>query len=64
MWFECSECGGHVHCPAAPKVCPECGLAGAVLMPADPDDLKGADSDGDGLRATWLRAGFEQPSLS
>lgn len=63
MWFECSECGGHVLRPAAPAVCPECGVAGAIFMPADPDDLTAADSDGDGLRASWLRVGLEQPEL-
>jgi hypothetical protein len=61
MWFECSECGGHVHRPAAPAVCPECGMAGVIFMPADPDDLTAADADGGGLRATWLRVGLEQP---
>jgi len=63
MWFECSECGGHVLGPARPDVCPECGVAGAIFMPADPDDLPGGDSDGDGLRATWLRVGLERPDL-
>ena len=63
MWFECSECGGHVHRASAPAVCPECGVAGAVLLPADPDDLTGADADGGALRAMWLRAGLEQPEL-
>jgi hypothetical protein len=60
MWFECSECGGHVNRPSAPVVCPECGVAGAIFMPADPDDLAAADS-GDDLRASWLRAGLERP---
>jgi hypothetical protein len=63
MWFECSECGGHVHRPAAPMVCPECGTAGAIFTRADPEDLAAADSDGDGLRASWLRVGLEQPDL-
>ncbi len=63
MWFECSECGGHVLGPSMPAVCPECGVAGAVVMAADPDDLIGSDSDGDGLLATWLRAGLEGPEL-
>jgi hypothetical protein len=63
MWFECSECGGHVLREAAPIVCPECGIAGAIFMPADPEEVTAVDSDGDGLRATWLRAGFEQPEL-
>ena len=63
MWFECSECGSHVLCPNAPVVCPECGVAGAIFMHADPDEIAGADSDGDGLRTRWLRAGLEQPEL-
>jgi hypothetical protein len=62
MWFECSECGGHVLRATAPRVCPECGVAGAIF-PADPDDLNARDSDGDGLRASWLLAGFERPEL-
>ena len=61
MWFECSECGGHVNCPSGPAVCPECGMAGAIFTFADPDELTAADSDGDGLRTVWLRAGIEQP---
>jgi hypothetical protein len=32
-------------------------------MSADPDDLTAGDSDGDSLRATWLRAGLEHPDL-
>lgn len=63
MWFECSECGGHVHGACAPVVCPECGVAGAIVLPADPTDLTDADSGGDGSRASWLRFGLEQPEL-
>jgi hypothetical protein len=63
MWFECSECGGHVHRQAAPTVCPECGMAGAIFTRADPQALTVDDSDGDGLRASWLRVGVEQPDL-
>jgi len=63
MWFECSECGSHVLRQSAPFVCPECGIAGAIFMPADPDEVVGYDSDGDGLRTAWLRAGVEQPEL-
>jgi len=63
MWFECSECGGHVHRQAAPVVCPECGVAGAIFMPADPEDLTAEDSAGDRLRESWLRIGLEQPDL-
>jgi hypothetical protein len=62
MWFECSECGGHVQGPSAPAVCPECGVAGAIVMAADPGDVLDGDSAYD-LRAVWLRAGLEQPEL-
>jgi hypothetical protein len=51
------------HRASPPAMCPECGVAGAVYMPADPDDLSGGDSDGDGLRTTWLRGGIEQSEL-
>jgi len=63
MWFECSECGGHVNGPLAPAVCPECGVAGAIFVPADPDELAAGGSDGDALRAMWLRACLERPDL-
>jgi hypothetical protein len=62
MWFECSECGGHVNRPSAPVVCPECGVAGAIFVLADPDDLTAAET-GDDLRSGWLRAGMERPHL-
>jgi hypothetical protein len=45
MWFECSECGGHVHGASAPTVCPECGVAGGIFMSADPDDVLVPDCD-------------------
>ena len=63
MWFECSECGGHVHGASAPTVCPECGVAAGIFMAADPDDVLDVDSDCNDLRAVWLRAGLEQPEL-
>jgi hypothetical protein len=63
MWWECSECGGHVHRASRPVVCPECGTAGVVFMPVEPDEPLAGDSDGDGLRAAWLRAGIERPDL-
>jgi hypothetical protein len=44
-------------------VCPECGTAGVIFTSAEPDDPFVADSDGDGLRATWLRVGIEQPEI-
>ena len=60
MWFECSECGGYVHGPSAPEVCPECGVASAIFVLGDPFP---SDSDGDDLRASWLRIGLEEPEL-
>lgn len=62
MW-ECSECSGQVPGASAPTVCPECGIAGAIFSSVDPDDPLMADSDGDGLRATWLRAGIERADV-
>lgn len=61
MWWECSECGSHVHHASPPTVCSECGVAGGIFMAADPDELLAGGSDGDSLRAAWLRAGLEQP---
>jgi len=61
MWFECCECGAHVHRGSAPSVCPECGVAGAIFMAADPDDLTGGHWDGAGLRADWLGVDIEVP---
>ena len=58
MWWECSECGGHVERSRAPVVCRECGTAGVIFVPVD-DPIAG-DPDGDSLRALWLRAGLEQ----
>jgi hypothetical protein len=63
MWWECSECSGHVHRASRPVVCPECGTAAAVFLSAEPDEPLAGDSDGDGLRTAWFRAGIEQPDL-
>jgi hypothetical protein len=38
-------------------------MAGAIFTRADPEDLTVDGSDGDGLRASWLRVGLEQPDL-
>jgi hypothetical protein len=63
MWWECSECGGHLNDEAAPMVCPECGTAGAIFMSVESDDPLMGDSDGAGLRAKWLRVGIEEPEV-
>jgi hypothetical protein len=60
MWWECSECGGHVERARAPVVCRECGTAGVIFVPVDIGDLIAGDPEADSLRAVWLRAGFEQ----
>jgi hypothetical protein len=38
-------------------------MAGAIFIHADPDDPITGDADGDGLRASWFRAGLEQPEI-
>jgi hypothetical protein len=58
MWWECSECGGHVERSRAPVQCRECGTAGAIFVPVDA--AIAGEPDADSLRAVWLRAGLEQ----
>lgn len=60
MWWECSECGGHVECARAPVVCRECGTAGAIFVSVDVDDPVTGDPEADSLRAVWLKAGIDQ----
>jgi hypothetical protein len=60
MWWECSECGGHVERFRAPVRCRECGTAGVIFVPVDIDDPIAGDPEADSLRAAWLRAGFER----
>ena len=66
MWWECSECGGHVERPRAPALCRECGTAGVIFVPAEVEDASAAVPDIDSLRAAWLRAGLElhRPTLA
>jgi hypothetical protein len=64
MWWECSECGGHVEKTRAPVACGECGTAGVIFVPAEAGDPVYADPEVDSLRAVWLRAGLEQPRLT
>ena len=66
MWWECSECGGHVERPRAPALCRECGTAGVIFVPAEVEDASAAEPDIDSLRSAWLRAGFElhRPTLA
>lgn len=65
MWWECSECGGHVEGERPPLVCGECGLAGVIFEPLETDEPFDGDSDAGSMRAAWLRAGMEwaQPAL-
>lgn len=65
MWWECSECGGHVERTRAPALCRECGTAGVIFVPAEIEHPGAAEPDA-GLRAVWLRAGFElcRPALA
>jgi hypothetical protein len=60
MWWECSECGGHVERARAPALCRECGTAGVIFVPVDIDDPIAGRPEADSLRTAWLRAGFEQ----
>ena len=61
MWWECSECGGHVERARGPSVCPECGTAGVIFVAPDVDDPVLGDLAANGLRALWLNDGLEQP---
>jgi hypothetical protein len=42
MWWECSECGNTMERAHRPIHCPECGMAGALFVAADPpgDELR------------------------
>lgn len=60
MFWECSECGGHVERPRAPVQCRECGTAGVIFVPVDFDETIGGDPASETLRTAWLRAGLEQ----
>jgi hypothetical protein len=60
MWWECSECGGHVERTRAPVQCRECGTAGIIFVAAGVDEPMAGDPETDSLRAMWLRVGFEQ----
>lgn len=64
MWWECSECGGHIERHRAPAQCGECGTAGTIFVPIDIDDPIAGDPEADSLRAVWLRAGLDQARSS
>ena len=60
MWWECSDCGGHVERSRAPALCRECGTAGVIFVPVDVGEPLAGDPDADSLRAVWVRAGLDQ----
>ena len=60
MWWECSECGGHLERSRAPALCRDCGTAGVIFVPVDVEDPIAGDPDAESLRTVWLRAGLEQ----
>ncbi len=63
MWWECSECGGHVERAHPPAVCRDCGIAGALFVEAEHGLER--DPELEGLRDVWLQAGLQrqvQPS--
>ena len=64
MWWECSECGGHIVRPRPPAVCRECGTAGVIFVPVDLEDPIAGDPDSENLRSAWLRAGFEHAAAN
>ena len=57
MYWECSECGGQLKRRRPPSVCPSCGLAGVMFIPADADETGRVPAGS--LREAWVRAGFE-----
>ena len=64
MWWECSECGGHLERTRAPVLCRECGTAGVIFVPVEVEDPIAGGPEADSLRAAWLRAGLEQPRMA
>jgi hypothetical protein len=57
MFWECSECEGRVEKTRAPLVCPWCGRAGVIFVPAELGIE--ADPSSATLAEAWLRAGLE-----
>jgi hypothetical protein len=58
MWWECSECGDQIERARAPLHCRECGIAGAIFVPAEVRD-RSLGFDDEDLRVAWLRRGAE-----
>jgi hypothetical protein len=63
MWWECSECGGHIERSRAPAHCNECGKAGVIFVAAEDESILG-EPGADSLRTVWLRAGLDQPRMA
>jgi hypothetical protein len=61
MIWECTECGGLSEQSRMPRVCPCCGLAGALFVHTE----KGLELDpaSASLREAWLHAGLEATEL-
>jgi hypothetical protein len=57
MFWECSECEALLERDRPPVVCPSCGKAGIVFVPAELGIE--ADPTSSSLREAWLRAGFD-----
>lgn len=60
MWWECSECGGHMQCARAPAVCHHCGMAGVIFAPVLVEEPLAGVPEAESLRALWLHAGLER----
>jgi hypothetical protein len=62
MFWECSECDGRLERHRPPVVCPSCGIAGAIFVPAE----MGAETDptSSSLREAWLLAGFHAADVA
>lgn len=60
MYWECSECGGHVEKERRPRCCPNCGTAGVIFVEA----AKEIEGEGfaDSARAAWLELGMSWTS--
>ena len=60
MQWECSDCGAPLSGDSRPRVCAECGTAGAIFR-SSPLAAE-TDREFDDLRATWLSIGMARAS--
>jgi len=56
MWWECSVCGSTFERLRRPVSCRECGTAGGIFSPVEPDEV--APAYNDERRGAWLEAGM------